>query len=125
MRAVAERAVAGSASPGPVAVVRTPEDVYRALEAGASACLFKDTLSKAAIGQFGSGWGWAYVSGGKLTIKGFPNQDNPISTGGAELADKLESEGYESYAKAQACLHVVRIELDGLPQLLHACLGIF
>jgi Fe-Mn family superoxide dismutase len=46
---------------------------------------FKDTLSKAAIGQFGSGWGWLYLSGGKLTIRGFPNQDNPISEGGVPI----------------------------------------
>jgi Fe-Mn family superoxide dismutase len=46
---------------------------------------FKDAVSKAAIGQFGSGWGWAYLSGGKLTVKGFPNQDNPISSGGAPI----------------------------------------
>ena len=46
---------------------------------------FKDTLSKAAIGQFGSGWGWLYVSGGKLVVKGFPNQDNPISEGGSPV----------------------------------------
>ncbi len=46
---------------------------------------FKDAVSKAAIGQFGSGWGWAYLSGGKLVVKGFPNQDNPISGGGAPI----------------------------------------
>jgi len=46
---------------------------------------FKDTLSKAAIGQFGSGWGWAYLAGGKLQIKGFPNQDNPIMEGGVPI----------------------------------------
>jgi superoxide dismutase, Fe-Mn family len=46
---------------------------------------FKDTLSKAGIGQFGSGWGWAFLSGGKLTVKGFPNQDNPISEGGVPI----------------------------------------
>ena len=46
---------------------------------------FKDALSKGAIGQFGSGWGWAYLSGGKLTVKGFPNQDNPISGGGVPI----------------------------------------
>jgi len=42
---------------------------------------FKDALSKAAIGQFGSGWGWAYLSGGKLVVKGYPNQDSPIMEG--------------------------------------------
>jgi superoxide dismutase, Fe-Mn family len=46
---------------------------------------FKDTLSKAAIGQFGSGWGWAYLAGGKLQVKGFPNQDNPIMEGGIPI----------------------------------------
>jgi Fe-Mn family superoxide dismutase len=46
---------------------------------------FKDTLSKAAIGQFGSGWGWLYLSGGKLAVKGFPNQDNPIMEGGTPI----------------------------------------
>jgi superoxide dismutase, Fe-Mn family len=46
---------------------------------------FKDAVTKAAVGQFGSGWGWAYLSGGKLVVKGFPNQDNPISAGGAPI----------------------------------------
>jgi Fe-Mn family superoxide dismutase len=46
---------------------------------------FKDTLGKAAIGQFGSGWGWAFLAGGKLQVKGFPNQDNPIMEGGVPI----------------------------------------
>jgi Fe-Mn family superoxide dismutase len=46
---------------------------------------FKDAVTKAAVGQFGSGWGWAFRSDGKLTVKGFPNQDNPISDGGAPI----------------------------------------
>jgi superoxide dismutase, Fe-Mn family len=46
---------------------------------------FKDAVTKAAVGQFGSGWGWAFLSDGKLTVKGFPNQDNPISQGGAPI----------------------------------------
>jgi Fe-Mn family superoxide dismutase len=46
---------------------------------------FKDRLSKAAIGQFGSGWGWLYLSGGKLQVKGFPNQDSPIMDGGVPI----------------------------------------
>jgi Fe-Mn family superoxide dismutase len=45
----------------------------------------KDTLSKAAIGQFGSGWGWLYLSAGQLSVKGFPNQDNPIMDGGVPI----------------------------------------
>ncbi|MGH7876483.1 MAG: superoxide dismutase [Candidatus Dormibacteraceae bacterium] len=46
---------------------------------------FKAQLKAAAVGQFGSGWGWAYLAGGKLTIKGFPNQDNPVSEGGVPI----------------------------------------
>lgn len=43
---------------------------------------FKDTLSKAAIGQFGSGWGWLAVEGGGgLKVVATPNQDSPISQG--------------------------------------------
>ena len=46
---------------------------------------FKDAVTKAGVGQFGSGWGWAYLSGGKLAVKGYPNQDNPISDGGVPI----------------------------------------
>ena len=43
---------------------------------------FKDTLTKAAVGQFGSGWGWLVKDGaGKLQIFGRPNQDTPLSEG--------------------------------------------
>lgn len=40
---------------------------------------FKDAISKAAIGQFGSGWAWlSSDKDGKLTISATPNQDNPL-----------------------------------------------
>ena len=43
---------------------------------------FKDALTKAAVGQFGSGWGWLVKDGsGKLSIFGRPNQDTPLSEG--------------------------------------------
>jgi Fe-Mn family superoxide dismutase len=43
---------------------------------------FKDTLSKAAIGQFGSGWGWLVKdSGGKLSVIARANQDSPLMEG--------------------------------------------
>ncbi|TMD06913.1 MAG: superoxide dismutase [Chloroflexi bacterium] len=43
---------------------------------------FKDTLSKAAIGQFGSGWGWLVKDGsGKLQVVAKPNQDSPLMDG--------------------------------------------
>jgi Fe-Mn family superoxide dismutase len=65
---------------------------------------FKDTLSKAAVGQFGSGWAWAYLSGGKLAIKGFPNQDNPIMEGGAPIigVDVWEHAYYLKYQNKRA-----------------------
>ena len=41
---------------------------------------FKDELTKAALGQFGSGWAWLVLDGNKqLGIEPTPNQDSPIS----------------------------------------------
>jgi Fe-Mn family superoxide dismutase len=43
---------------------------------------FKEKFSGAAGGRFGSGWAWLCVDkGGKLIIKDFPNQDNPLTEG--------------------------------------------
>ena len=43
---------------------------------------FKDTLTKAAVGQFGSGWSWLVKDAtGNLVVFGRPNQDTPISEG--------------------------------------------
>lgn len=40
---------------------------------------FKEAFSKAAAGQFGSGWAWLCVhQGGKVEVCGTPNQDNPL-----------------------------------------------
>lgn len=39
---------------------------------------FKDAFSKAAATQFGSGWAWLCSDGGKLSVCGTPNQDNPL-----------------------------------------------
>jgi Fe-Mn family superoxide dismutase len=41
----------------------------------------KEKLSKAAVGQFGSGWGWLVVGGGKLEVIARPNQDSPLMEG--------------------------------------------
>jgi Fe-Mn family superoxide dismutase len=43
---------------------------------------FKDTLTKAAIGRFGSGWAWLIIGkDGKLIVNSSPNQDSPIFEG--------------------------------------------
>ena len=42
---------------------------------------FKAAFSKAGATQFGSGWAWLCVKGGKLEVCGTPNQDNPLMPG--------------------------------------------
>lgn len=44
--------------------------------------LFKERLSAASIGRFGSGWGWLSVGDDKkLVVSSTPNQDNPLMDG--------------------------------------------
>jgi Fe-Mn family superoxide dismutase len=43
---------------------------------------FKEQFTKAAVGQFGSGWAWLVHEGGELKIESSPNQDSPLSTPG-------------------------------------------
>jgi Fe-Mn family superoxide dismutase len=43
---------------------------------------FKEALSKAGIGRFGSGWAWLQVGkDGKLAVTSTPNQDTPLMEG--------------------------------------------
>jgi Fe-Mn family superoxide dismutase len=43
---------------------------------------FQEKLAAAAVGQFGSGWGWLVKdSSGALSVLATPNQDNPMSNG--------------------------------------------
>ena len=45
-----------------------------------SFAVFKDEFTKAALGQFGSGWAWLVLDASKqLGIEPTPNQDSPIS----------------------------------------------
>jgi Fe-Mn family superoxide dismutase len=42
----------------------------------------KEQLQKTGVGQFGSGWAWLLADKqGKMTIKGYPNQDSPYMEG--------------------------------------------
>ncbi len=43
---------------------------------------FKEALSKAAVTQFGSGWAWLVLEGGKLKVEQTPNADNPLTSPG-------------------------------------------
>jgi Fe-Mn family superoxide dismutase len=42
---------------------------------------FKEKLSAAAMGRFGSGWAWLVSQGGKLDIYSTANQDSPVMEG--------------------------------------------
>jgi len=42
---------------------------------------FKTKFEAAAAAQFGSGWAWVVVNGGKLAIVATPNQDTPVMEG--------------------------------------------
>ena len=43
---------------------------------------FKEKFTGAATARFGSGWAWLCVDkSGKLVVKDFPNQDNPLTVG--------------------------------------------
>jgi superoxide dismutase, Fe-Mn family len=43
---------------------------------------FKDALAKAATSQFGSGWAWLVLDGGKLKVEQTANADNPLTSAG-------------------------------------------
>jgi Fe-Mn family superoxide dismutase len=66
---------------------------------------FKDSLSKAAMGQFGSGWAWLTIDGAKeLRIEATPNQDSPLSAGRTPLLgiDVWEHAYYLKYQNRRA-----------------------
>ncbi len=43
---------------------------------------FKEALSKAAVTQFGSGWAWVVLEGGKLKVEQTPNAETPLVSAG-------------------------------------------
>jgi len=66
---------------------------------------FKDELSKAALGRFGSGWAWLVLDqGGKLAVTTTLNQDSPLSLGQKPLLtlDVWEHAYYLKYQNRRA-----------------------
>jgi Fe-Mn family superoxide dismutase len=64
----------------------------------------KERLTAAALGQFGSGWGWLVKRGDKLEVMVLPNQDSPLSTGDIPLlnVDVWEHAYYLKYQNRRA-----------------------
>jgi Fe-Mn family superoxide dismutase len=54
-------------------------------EAFGSFDAFKEKFEAAGVGQFGSGWAWLVLDGGRLAVTSTPNQDNPVSNGQTPL----------------------------------------
>jgi Fe-Mn family superoxide dismutase len=46
---------------------------------------FKEKFEAAGVAQFGSGWAWLVVEGGKVAIVSTPNQDSPLTDGKTPL----------------------------------------
>ena len=65
---------------------------------------FKDNFSKAALGQFGSGWAWLVLDGKVLKIEPTANQDTPLSSGKTPLLglDVWEHAYYLKYQNKRA-----------------------
>jgi superoxide dismutase, Fe-Mn family len=57
---------------------------------------FKDAFSKAALGQFGSGWAWLSYDRSKkaLAVQASPNQDNPLMNTMSQTMHKVMRERY-------------------------------
>jgi Fe-Mn family superoxide dismutase len=65
---------------------------------------FKEQLTKAAVGHFGSGWAWLVVAGGKLQIETTVNAGCPLRDGKVPLVtcDVWEHAYYIDYRNARA-----------------------
>jgi Fe-Mn family superoxide dismutase len=65
---------------------------------------FKEQLSAAALGQFGSGWAWLVLDGGVLKVTKTPNAETPITTAAKPLLtlDVWEHAYYLDYQNKRA-----------------------
>ena len=80
-------------------------DLAKAIDAGFGGfSAFKDNFSKAALGQFGSGWAWLVLDGNAVKIEPTPNQDTPLSAGHPPLLglDVWEHAYYLKYQNKRA-----------------------
>ncbi len=64
----------------------------------------QEKLTAAAMGQFGSGWGWLVVADGKLEVIARPNQDSPLMEGKTPIlgVDVWEHAYYLHYQNRRA-----------------------
>ncbi|MEA2189309.1 MAG: superoxide dismutase, Fe-Mn family [Solirubrobacteraceae bacterium] len=65
----------GGQPPADSKLMTAMKDAFR------SFAVFKDTMTQAAMSQFGSGWAWLVHDGTRVLIVTTSNQDNPISDG--------------------------------------------
>ncbi len=65
---------------------------------------FKEKVSAAGIGRFGSGWAWLIAHNGKLEITSTPNQDSPVMEGKTPILgiDVWEHAYYLKYQNRRA-----------------------
>ena len=77
-----------------------PGELEKALtEAFGSVDKFKEDFVAAGVGQFGSGWAWLEVKGGKLAVSKTPNGESPLVHGGTPIlgVDVWEHSYYIDY----------------------------
>jgi Fe-Mn family superoxide dismutase len=89
---------------GPAAGAAPGGDLARAMEPLGGLAGVQEKLSAAAMGQFGSGWGWLVVSDGRLEILARPNQDSPLAEGKTPIfgVDVWEHAYYLKYQNRRA-----------------------
>ena len=69
-----------------------------------SVAALEEQIQATALKQFGSGWSWLVLRGGKLVVEGTANQDCPLSSGGHPLlgVDVWEHAYYLKYQNRRA-----------------------
>jgi superoxide dismutase, Fe-Mn family len=80
-------------------------DLLKAIESTfGSVVKWQEAFSDAAMKQFGSGWAWLVLRGGKLAVEATANQDSPLSSGGTPLlgVDVWEHAYYLKYQNRRA-----------------------